>query len=525
MGIGIDCVVTVARGEKVSQGPLEPLFQVRILARQLRSGVPAVEARRERPPLMASELKAVEQSESTDPVPLSGQLAVVILTAGRGSRMRSSTPKVLHPIVGLPMIDHVVQAVGSLRPRQTILVIGPTSESLKDLYTDQIDFAWQQEPMGTGHALQMALPHLADDVRWVLVSFGDHPLTDGETFAMVCAEAERSQALVTLLGAELDDPGAYGRFRFEEGRVTGVVEARDDHTIYSQHSGPVTINSGICCFRRDWLEEQLPQVHPSASGEIYMTSLIEVAAATDHPNPVAWVVGRPDAAFGINNRIELAEAERIIRTRILHQHMLNGVAIVAPDSTYIEAGVEIGQDTRIEPGSIIRRGTTIGENCTIGPYSVIENSEIADGVAIVNSTVESSIIGEGSDVGPYAHLRPGTVVAPGVHIGNYVEMKNAVIGTGTAVGHFSYLGDAIVGENVNVGAGTITCNFDGVRKNQTVVGSNVFLGSDTLLVPPITVGEGASTGAGSVVNKDVPPGATVVGVPARVIRTKAQEQE
>ncbi len=473
-----------------------------------------------RPPLMASELKAEDQSESTDPVPLAGQLAVVILTAGRGSRMRSSTPKVLHPIAGLPMIDHVVQAVGSLRPRQTILVVGPTSESLKDHYQNSVEFAWQQEPLGTGHAVQMALPQLEDSVGWVLVSFGDHPLTDGDTFAMVIAEAERSQALVTLLGAELDDPGAYGRFRFEDGRVTGVVEARDDQTIYS---GPVTINSGICCFRRDWLEEQLPRVQPSASGEIYMTSLIEVAAASEHPNPVAWVVGRPDAAFGINNRIELAEAERIIRTRILHQHMLNGVAIVAPDSTYIEAGVEIGQDTRIEPGTIIRTGTSIGENCTIGPYSVIENSEIGDGVAVVNSTVEDSTIGDGSDVGPYAHLRPGTVVAPGVHIGNYVEMKNAIIGAGTAVGHFSYLGDAVVGENVNVGAGTITCNFDGVRKNQTVVGSNVFLGSDTLLIPPITVGDGASTGAGSVVNRDVPAGATVVGVPARVIRKKAQE--
>lgn len=469
---------------------------------------------------MASELKAEDLSESTDPVPLAGQLAVVILTAGRGSRMRSSTPKVLHPLAGLPMIEHVVQAVGSLRPRQTVLVVGPTSESLKNLYHDQVDFAWQQEPLGTGHAVSMALPHLADDVRWVLVSFGDHPLTDGETLAMVAAEAERTGALVTLLGAELDDPGAYGRFRFEGGRVTGVVEARDDQATYT---GPVTINSGICCFRREWLEAQLPHVQPSASGEIYLTSLIEVAAQSGHPNPVAWVVGRPDAAFGINNRVELAEAERIIRTRILRQHMLTGVAVVAPETTIIEAGVEIGQDSRIEPGTIIRTGSTIGENCVIGPYSVIENSVIGDGVTVVNSTVEETVVGDGSDVGPYAHLRPGTVVAPGVHIGNYVEMKNAVIGRGTAVGHFSYLGDAVVGENVNVGAGTITCNYDGVQKNRTVVGPNVFLGSDTLLIPPIEVGEGARTGAGSVVNRDVPAGATVVGVPARLIRKKVQE--
>jgi bifunctional UDP-N-acetylglucosamine pyrophosphorylase/glucosamine-1-phosphate N-acetyltransferase len=469
---------------------------------------------------MASELKAEDQSESTYPVPLAGQLAVVVLTAGRGSRMRSSTPKVLHPIAGLPMIEHVVQAVGSLRPRQTILVVGPTSKSLKEQYDGRVDFAWQQEPLGTGHAVLMALPHLAEDVRWVLVSFGDHPLTDGETLSRVCEEAERSQALVTLLGVELDDPGSYGRFRWEEGKVTGIVEAREDQTVYS---GPVTINSGICCFRRAWLEEQLPHVQPGASGEIYMTSLVEVAAASKHPDPVAWVLGKPDAAFGINNRVELAEAERIIRNRILRQHMLNGVAVVAPESTYIEAGVEIGQDTRIEPGSIIRTGTTIGENCIIGPYSVIEHSTIGNGVRIINSTIEHSEIGDGSDVGPYAHLRPGTVVSPGVHIGNYVEMKNTTVGSGTAVGHFSYLGDAEVGENVNVGAGTITCNYDGVQKNRTVVGANVFLGSDTLLIPPIEVGDGARTGAGSVVNKDVPAGATVVGVPARLIRKKAQE--
>lgn len=438
--------------------------------------------------------------------------------------MRSSTPKVLHPIAGLPMIEHVVRAVEALHPHQVILVTGPTSEELNVTYDGRADLAWQPEPLGTGHATLSALPHLSDSVRWVLVSFGDHPLTDDETFALVCGEAERTRALVTLLGVNLEDPGAYARFRFDEdGQVTGVVEARDDLTDYSATAGHVTINSGICCFQREWLERELPRVAPSTSGEIYLTSLIEIAAASEHPHPVAYAIGRPDAAYGVNNRVDLAEAERIIRERINRTHMLAGVTLVDPTTTYIEADVLIGEDTRIEPGCVIRRGTVIGRDCLIGSQSVIEASEIGDKVKIINSTVEHAFIGNDSDVGPYSHLRPGTWIGSGVHIGNYVETKNARIASGTAVGHFSYLGDAEIGENVNVGAGTITCNYDGVAKHRTVIGNGVFLGSDTLLIAPLEIGDGASTGAGSVVNKDVPAGATVVGIPARVIRRNAQE--
>ncbi len=434
--------------------------------------------------------------------------------------MRSKLPKILHPIAGLPMIEHIVRAVESLQPVQTIMVTGPTSAALHEEYRERVSFAWQPEPLGTGDAVGAALPVLAPDVQWVMVVFGDHPLTDGATLQSLLDEVDASKPIVTMLAVELDDPGAYARFQVRDGRVVGLVEARDDNTRYE---GPVTVNSGICCYHRAWLEAHLPQVPESASGEYYLTSLIEVAAAEEHPNPVALVVGEPEVAFGVNNRVELAEAERIIRRRINRAHMLAGVTLVDPDASYIDADVQIGEDTRIESGSIIRQRTQIGSGCVIGPAAVIEASTIGDRVTIRSSTVESSTIEDDSDVGPYAHLRPGTHIAAGVHIGNYVETKNASVGAGTSIGHFSYIGDAELGSRVNVGAGTVTCNYDGSQKHKTRVGDDVFIGSDTMLVAPLEIGSGARTGAGSVVTKDVPPGATVVGIPARLIRRSQQE--
>ena len=474
---------------------------------------------------MAKVLKLEDQSESTNPVSLNGQMAIVILTAGRGSRMRSNTPKVLHRIAGLPMVEHVIRAAESLTPTQIILVTGPTSEALNSEYQNRVDLAWQDEPLGTGHAVAAAIPALKSGVEWVMVAFGDHPMTDTLTLQLIVDEAARKQSLATLLAVELLDPGAYARFRLQDGVVTGVVEALDDDSDYRGNTQPVLVNSGICCFSRAWLEQELPNIPVSPVGEYYLTSLIEMASRSEYPDPVSYVVGSPDAAFGVNNRVELADAERVLRARINRSHMLAGVTLVDADATYIEMDVAIGMDTLIEPGVIIRRGTRIGQECLIGRGSVIENSLLGDRVKVISSSVESSVIDSDVDVGPYAHLRAGTRIASGTHIGNYVETKNATIGTGTAVGHFSYLGDAEVGNGVNVGAGTITCNFDGVEKHRTVIGDAVFLGSDTLLVAPVEIGKGSRTGAGSVVTKDVPPGATVVGIPARIIRRTSEEQD
>jgi bifunctional UDP-N-acetylglucosamine pyrophosphorylase / glucosamine-1-phosphate N-acetyltransferase len=454
-----------------------------------------------------------------------GDIAVVILTAGRGTRMRSATPKVLHRIAGLPMVEHVVRAAAEIAPGQVVLTIGPTSAALRDALSDDLTFAWQAEPLGTGDAVRAALPHLTPSIEWVVVIFGDHPLMSSETLQMLIDATRAAQPLVATVAVVLPEPGPYGRYRRDgRGRVVGIVEAHEDTETYD---GPTPVNSGACCVRRDWLEAAIGDVPLSPKGEYYLTALVELAAAATLPDgrdPVLLVTAPEEVALGINDRVELARAEQGIRRRINERQMRAGVTLVDPETTYIDADVQIGADTRIEPGCQLRGQTTVGANCRIGPDSVIEDSTIHDNVVIRSSWVESSEIGEGVDIGPFAHMRPGVRIAPDVHIGNFVEMKNARIGSGTQVGHFSYVGDAEVGERVNVGAGTITCNFDGYAKHQTTVGDDVFIGSDSMLIAPVTLEDGSRTGAGAVVTKNVPAGKTVVGIPARIIGSARQRQ-
>lgn len=451
-------------------------------------------------------------------VPGNGDIAVVILTAGRGTRMRSATPKVLHHIAGLPMAEHVVRAARGIEPGQVILTIGPSSEQLRDALTSDLTFAWQPEPLGTGDAVRAALPHLSRAIEWVVVIFGDHPLLTSETLQSLVDATLAAQPLLATVAVVLPRPGPYGRYRRDAvGRIIGIVEAHEDAQVYD---GPTPVNSGACCVRRDWLDSAIGDVPLSPKGEYYLTSLVELAAKATLPDgrdPVLLVTAPEEVALGINDRVELARAEREIRRRINEQHMRAGVTLADPESTYIDVDVRIGADTRIEPGCLLRGRTTVGGNCRIGPHSVIEDSTIHDNVVVRATWIESSEVGEGVDLGPFARLRPGVRIAPRVHIGNYVEMKNATIGSGTQIGHFSYVGDAALGERVNVGAGTITCNFDGVTKHQTIVGNDVFIGSDSMLVAPVTLGDGSRTGAGAVVTKNVPAGKTVVGVPARVV--------
>jgi bifunctional UDP-N-acetylglucosamine pyrophosphorylase/glucosamine-1-phosphate N-acetyltransferase len=339
-----------------------------------------------------------------------------------------------------------------------------------------------------------------------------------DTLQMLIDATLAAQPLLATVAVVLPEPGPYGRYRRDgRARVTGIVEAHEDTQTYD---GPTPVNSGACCIRRDWLETAIGDVPLSPKGEYYLTALVELAAQESLPDdrdPVLLVTAPEEVALGINDRVELAAAEAGIRQRINERHMRAGVTLVDPATTYIDADVRIGADTRIEPGCVLRGGTTIGSNCRIGPNSVIEDSVIHDNVVVRSSWIESSEVGEGVDIGPYAHLRPGVTIAPHVHIGNFVEMKNARIGSGTQIGHVSYVGDAEVGERVNIGAGTITCNFDGINKHQTTIGDDVFVGSDSMLVAPVTLGDGSRTGAGAVVTKNVPAGKTVVGVPARVI--------
>jgi bifunctional UDP-N-acetylglucosamine pyrophosphorylase/glucosamine-1-phosphate N-acetyltransferase len=428
--------------------------------------------------------------------------------------MRSKLPKVLHPVAGLPMAEHVLRAARATRPGQLIVTLGDQSAALRDSLGPDVDYAWQAEALGTGDAVAVALPLLHASVEWVVVIYGDHPLTDTATLSDLMVAARRARPLVALLAVRLADPGPYGRYVYRDGRIVGTIEAHEDTAVYAE---PTLVNSGMCCYRREWLEEHIRQLPLSPKGEYYLTGLVERAAATEWPtDPVLAVEAPEDVALGVNDRVELAHAERLMRQRINAAHMRAGVTLVDPATTYIDARVELGQDTRIEPGCELRGATRIGSGCVIGPHTVITDSRVGDDVTIKSSWIEAATVGSRVHIGPFAHLRSGASIADDVHLGNHVEIKNASIGSHTHIGHFSYVGDATLGERVNVGAGTITCNFDGCRKHRTDIGDDVFLGSDTLLVAPVSVGAGARTGAGAVVTRSVPPGKLAVGVPARV---------
>lgn len=449
------------------------------------------------------------------------QVAAVILAAGLGTRMKSRIPKELQPLAGRPVIDYVLRAIQPLTPLQTIVVLSPAKAGLAERLPSGCEVAWQHEPLGTGHAAAQALPLLRPEVRHVVVLFGDHPLLSPDAVSELVDTAIQTGALVTLLTARVDDPAGYGRLRREGGRIVGVIEAKEDD---SRYDGPVEINSGISCYRRDWLEEALPKVPRSAVGEYYLTSLVAMAATAREPDPpVVSVVASPDVAHGVNDRVELAAAEAIIRRRINERLMRAGVAIVDPATTFIDDTVEIAPDARIEPFTTISGASVIGEGARIGPQAILRDARVGPESEVLASVIEESEIGARVHVGPYTHLRPGTRVADDVHIGNYVEMKNTVVGSGTHVGHVSYLGDAELGRDVNIGAGTITANYDGRDKHRTVIGDGAFIGVDTMLRAPVTVGSGARTGAGAVVLRDVAPGETVAGVPARTLSRRTQD--
>lgn len=442
--------------------------------------------------------------------------------------MKSRIKKELHRVAGRTMIDAVLLAATGCQPVHSVLVIGHNADQLRDYLgqtAPEIAFALQEEQLGTGHAVMVALPHVAPAVDDVMVLFGDQPLITREMVDAVLAEHRRSGAMVTLASCRHPDGGQHGRLtRDERGRITRITEARD---AVGEAPGPKEINSGIHCFRRDWLAAHLPLVPRQPHGEYYLTDLIAIAAsraAPDAPWPVAAVTIDLDGAMGVNNRVQLAEAERIARRRINERLMLSGVTILDPALTVVDEGVTIGPDTVIAPFTIIAGRTSIGADCRIGPGARIADSTIADGVVIVDSTVEAAEIGAGCDIGPYAHLRPGVRLAEQVHVGNYAELKNTAVGAHTAIGHVSYLGDSTVGQRVNIAAGVITANYDGCVKHPTTIGDDAFIGVDTMLRAPVEVGPGARTGAGAVVTRDVPAGRLVVGVPARLVPPHAQRQ-
>ena len=431
--------------------------------------------------------------------------------------MRSSLPKVLHPLAGRPMVRYVVDAALAAGARRCITVAGPQSEALRAALGDRVTYVLQPEPLGTGHALAQAR-EAAGNAEHLLVLNGDVPLITPETLTRLARAHEEQSADLTFLTALLE-AAEYGLVqRDAQGRVTGVVEAAARE---GAAEGAAEVNAGQYCFRAAWLWPRLAAIPQAANGERYLTSLVAMAVG-EGAALVPVQAAEPDEVRGINDRAQLAEAEAALRRRINRGHLVAGVTIVDPATAYIDAGVTIGADTVIEPNTQLRGETSVGGGCRLGPNAVVRDSSLGERCRIDGSTVEEATLEDGVDVGPYSHLRPGAYLCAGVHVGNFAEVKNARLGRGVKMGHFSYVGDADVGDETNIGAGAITCNFDGEKKHRTVIGRRVFIGSDSMLVAPLTIGDSARTAAGSVVTKDVPPGALAAGAPARIVRKEAE---
>ena len=441
----------------------------------------------------------------------------VVLAAGKGTRMRSSTPKILHRLCGTEMVGLVGQAARSAGLSPIVVVVPPASGPVREALDENVVFAEQPESLGSGDALLSARSAVGDSDS-VVVLYADVPALRHDTIEDLVAHHDKTGAAVTLLTARRDRPNGLGRVvRSSTGEITEIVEDLDaDDGVRSINE----CNVGIYCIETSWLWESLDALDPSSGGEVYLTDL--VSAASSHGLTVeSRESSDPDETLGVNDRLQLSEAEAVLRRRILDDWMLRGVSVIDPSSVYIDATVQLGQDTIVLPNTHILGQTSVGLDCQIGPNSVVRDSLVGDDCKIIASVVESSELSQGVSVGPFSHIRPGSNLEENTHIGNFAEVKNSRLGPGTRSGHFSYIGDANVGANVNIGAGTVTCNFDGDKKNKTSIGDEAFIGSDTMLVAPVTVGSGSSTGAGSVVTRDVPDESRVVGAPARVVPKEA----
>jgi bifunctional UDP-N-acetylglucosamine pyrophosphorylase/glucosamine-1-phosphate N-acetyltransferase len=443
------------------------------------------------------------------------RLSAVILAAGQGTRMKSNLPKVLHPILGKPMACYTLEAARQVTQSTPVMVIGHAAEQVRQVLGDQAEYVLQQPQLGTGHAVMQAEPLLAGKSDLILVIYADMPLLTAQTLGKLVEKARSHAGPVSMLTVTASEARGFGRIlRDGHGQVRGIVEeAQATAEQLSIHE----LNPGMYCFRADWLWEALKRIQISPKGEYYLTDL--VGMAVDEGADVQTLdVEDLSEVIGINNRVHLAQAETLMRQRINQAWMLAGVSMVDPASVYIEPGVTLGQDTVLWPGTYLHGSTQVGAGCVIGPDTIIRDSKVGDDCILLASVLEGALLEDHVEMGPYCHLRKGAHLCRGVHMGNFGEVKNSTLGPGAKMGHFSYLGDASVGAKANIGAGTITCNYDGEHKYPTEIGEGAFIGSDTMLVAPVKVGVGAKTGAGAVVTTDIPPHTLAVGVPARVIK-------
>jgi bifunctional UDP-N-acetylglucosamine pyrophosphorylase/glucosamine-1-phosphate N-acetyltransferase len=447
--------------------------------------------------------------------------AAIVLAAGQGTRMRSRIPKVLHPLAGRSLLDHVLDALGRTGVERPVVVTGHGAEAVERTIVGRATACRQEPQRGTADAVRIALEAVPDDAGVVLVTMGDAPLQPPELYATLVQEQRASAAPIVLVSAHMPDPSGYGRIvRGPTGDATAIVEERDADDAARAID---EVNVGTYAFDVAWLRGAIGRVEQSASGEYYLTDLVALANAEGRPVRVVVAADAADA-IGINDRVALAAAEERMRRRIAEGHMRNGVTIVDPSTTRIDASVEIGQDARIEPWTILEGDTVVAQDAVIGPNAHVRDSRIGPRTTVWASVLEEATVAEDVQIGPFAHLRPGAEVGARCRIGNFAEIKKSRLGAGTQQHHFSYLGDAEIGENVNVGAGSVTANFDGKEKHRTTVRDGAKLGVDTMMVAPVTIGEGATTGAGAVVTRDVAPGKTVVGMPARPIELRRRRK-
>ena len=433
-------------------------------------------------------------------------LAVAVLAAGKGTRMKSALPKVLQPLAGATLVERVLASAANLQPERRLLIVGHQAERVEQQLANVggLEFVLQQPQNGTGHAVQQLIPALQDFEGELLVLNGDVPLLRAETIDALVSQHRSSGADVTLLTARLADPTGYGRvFADASGSVSGIVEHRD--CTEEQRRNTLT-NAGIYCFNWTALADVLPKLSTdNDQGELYLTDTVAML-----PKAMHLEVADADEVNGINNRRQLAQCEALLQQRLRLHWMDEGVTFIDPDSCTLSEGCHFGRDVVIEPQTHLRGSCRIGDNCRLGPGSLLENASLGNGVSVVHSVVREAQVGNDVTIGPFAHLRPAANIGDSCRIGNFVEVKKSQLGAGSKVNHLSYIGDASLGANVNVGAGTITANYDGVNKHRTVIGDNSKTGANSVLVAPVTLGDQVTIGAGSTITKNVPDQALAI---------------
>lgn len=444
------------------------------------------------------------------------RVTAVLLAAGQGTRMKSNLPKVLHPVAGKPMIWHALEAIRQSTTEKPIVVVGHGADEVTKYIGDSASTVLQEPQLGTGHAVMQAASLLKGKTDLVVVCYSDMPLLRGETLQKLVETQKNNKGPISMLTVIADDPRGFGRIiRKTDGTVEAIVE---EYVATPEQLRVRELNVGGYCFDTNWLWDALPRIPKNPKkGEYYLTDTVELASQGGLPVQ-ATMMDDVEETIGVNTRAHLSDCESAMRRRINQQHMLNGVTMIDPASTYIEMSVSIGRDTVIMPNTYLCGETEIGEGNVIGPNSIIRDTKIGNYCKVLASSLEGAVLEDHVDMGPFARLRKGAHLGSHVHMGNFGEVKDSYLAEGVKMGHFSYIGNAQIGANTNIGAGTITCNYDGEKKHATEIGEDVFIGSDTMLVAPLTIGAGARTGAGAVVTKNVAEDTLVVGMPARAIK-------